>query len=337
MCITHEGRTVVDLWGGLARPADGAPWQRDTVSIVFSCTKGATALCAHVLASRGQLDVDAPVAEYWPEFARKGKEHATVRMMLDHSVGLPAFKTPLRPGGCTDWDYMVEMLADEEPFWEPGTRNGYHMINFGWTVGELVRRVSGKSLGDVLPRRGRDAARRRVLDRHARGRRAAHRADDACTRRSRATPIGEFMHEGDDGPEVDRRRCRCSNSGGFDPNSRACHAAEIGGGGGISNARGLAGIYAPFACGGALGGVRLVDAHAARAHGRGLGRDQRGRDAADPDALRARLHEVDGQPPPARAAIATRRSSPRRRSATSAPAAASASPIPRSASPSATR
>ena len=138
---------MVDLWGGLARPAEGVPWQRDTVSIVFSCTKGATALCAHVLASRGKLDIDAPVASYWPEFARKGKEHATVRMMLDHSVGLPAFKTPLRPDGCTDWNYMVEMLADEEPFWNPGTRNGYHMINFGWTVGELVRRVSGKSLG----------------------------------------------------------------------------------------------------------------------------------------------------------------------------------------------
>ena len=147
VCVMHEGRTVVDLWGGIADRATGAPWERDTLTVVFSCTKGATALCAHVLASRGELDVDAPVAEYWPEFARNGKEDATVRMLLDHSVGLPAARTRVKPGGCNDWDYMVELLAAEEPEWKPGNRNGYHMINFGWTVGEVVRRVSGRSLG----------------------------------------------------------------------------------------------------------------------------------------------------------------------------------------------
>ena len=257
VCVTLEGRTVVDLWGGLARPAERVPWERDTVSIVFSCTKGATAICAHVLASRGLLDLEAPVATYWPEFARKGKERATVRMMLDHSVGLPAFKTPLRHGGCNDWSYMVEMLADEEPFWEPGTRNGYHMINFGWTVGELVRRVSGKSLGaffrdEIATPLGVEfwiGAPESVEPRVAPVMMYVPKPGDA---------MSEFMQKVMLEPKS-TQALSLLNGGGFDPNSRDCHAAEIGGAGGISNARGLAGLYAPLACGGSLGGVRLVD------------------------------------------------------------------------------
>ncbi len=145
VCVRIDGQVVVDLWGGIAQ--GDTPWEEDTIGIVFSCTKGATALCAHMLASRGELDIDAPVADYWPEFACKGKQEATVKMMLDHSVGLPALRTQVKPGGMYDFDYMCELLADEEPFWKPGIRNGYHMINFGWTVGGLVKRVSGRSLG----------------------------------------------------------------------------------------------------------------------------------------------------------------------------------------------
>ena len=141
------GETVVDLWGGVADPKTGAPWNKDTVSIVFSCTKGATALCAHVLASRGKLDLDAPVVELWPEFGQHGKEHVTTRMMLDHSAGVPALRAPVKDSGPYEWDYMTARLADEVPFWPPGTRNGYHGFTFGWTVGEMVRRASGKSLG----------------------------------------------------------------------------------------------------------------------------------------------------------------------------------------------
>ena len=105
----------------------------------------------------GWLDLEAPVAEYWPEFATNGKERATVRMMLDHSVGVPVLRGPVEPGELYDWDRMVARLEAEAPFWEPGTRNGYHMINFGWTVGELVRRVSGRSLGTFFQRRDRRA------------------------------------------------------------------------------------------------------------------------------------------------------------------------------------
>ena len=178
---------MVDLWGGVADPARGTPWQRDTLSIVFSCTKGAVALCAHRLASLGKLDLDAPIRELWPELARDEKADATVRMALDHTLGLPVFRTPLEPGGCTRWDYMVERLEAEPPFWKPGTRHGYHMLNFGWTVGELVRRASGRSLGDFFRERDRGAARARLLDRPARGARAARGADLArgCRRRER--------------------------------------------------------------------------------------------------------------------------------------------------------
>jgi CubicO group peptidase (beta-lactamase class C family) len=96
VCVTVDGKTVVDLWGGAADPNTDAPWQKDTVGIVFSCTKGATALCAHMLASRGKLDIDAPVTGLWPEFGQKGKERVTTRMMLDHSAGVPALRDKVR-------------------------------------------------------------------------------------------------------------------------------------------------------------------------------------------------------------------------------------------------
>jgi CubicO group peptidase (beta-lactamase class C family) len=147
VCLTVGGETVVDLWGGIADRKTGAPWTRDTVAVVFSCTKGATAICAHVLASRGKLDLEAPVAELWPEFAQQGKERVTTRMMLDHSAAVPALRDKVKDSGPYEWDYMTGRLAAETPFWEPGSRNGYHGFTFGWTVGEMVRRAAGVSLG----------------------------------------------------------------------------------------------------------------------------------------------------------------------------------------------
>jgi CubicO group peptidase (beta-lactamase class C family) len=257
LCVNVAGKTMVDLWGGMARRRDQTPWKRDTLSIVYSCTKGMVALCAHILESRGKLDIEAPVAEYWPEFAKNGKEKATVRMMLDHSVGLPAFKTPLRADGCTDWDYMTGMLANEEPFWIPGTRTGYHMINFGWTVGEIVRRVSGKSLGTFF----RDEIAQPLAADFFIG------APEAIE--ARIAPISAYKPAPGEAPSefaqavVTQPESIASlsilNTGGFDANSRACHAAEIGGAGGISNARALARVYSVLANGGQLDGVKLVD------------------------------------------------------------------------------
>ena len=137
------------FWGG-KKERDGADWEEDTVSIVFSCTKGATALCANMLVDQGKLDLNAKVADYWPEYACNGKEDTTVAMMLDHSAGVPHVRPQVKEGGYNDYDYMVNLVQNEEAFWVPGTRNGYHGVTFAWTVGELVHRASGKRLGQYF-------------------------------------------------------------------------------------------------------------------------------------------------------------------------------------------
>ena len=256
VCLTVGGETVVDLWGGVADPKTQKPWTRDTVSVVYSCTKGATALCAHILASRGQLDLDAPVIALWPEFGQHGKDRVTTRMMLDHSAGVPALRAKVKPDGPYEWDYMTGRLAEEEPFWEPGTRNGYHGFTFGWIVGEMVRRVSGKSLGtffqdEVAKPLGLDfwiGLPEEIEPLVAPMISHTYKAADATTPfltdlRNRQSVASLFFF----------------NVGAWLPggaNTRAGHAAEIGAANGITNARGLAGMYAPLA----QGGGKLVDA-----------------------------------------------------------------------------
>jgi CubicO group peptidase (beta-lactamase class C family) len=261
LALTRDGRTVVDLWGGIADPASGRPWTRDTVSIVFSCTKGATALCAHVLASRGALDLDAPVVELWPEFGRHGKDRATTRMMLDHSVGVPVLRAPILPEGVYDWDYMTARLADEEPFWEPGTRNGYHALMFGFTVGEIVRRAAGMSLGRFF----RHAIAEPLgLDfwiglPEAIEPRVAPVIYPRATPAEQTTPfLAAALKQPGSIPNLMMFNGGKWRGGGA--NTRDGHAAEIGAGNGITHARGLAGMYAPLALGGRRGEVALVDA-----------------------------------------------------------------------------
>ncbi|MFC4119035.1 serine hydrolase domain-containing protein [Nonomuraea zeae] len=145
-----HGRKVVDLWGGIADPETGRRWERDTLQIVFSTTKGITAACAHLLAQRGELDLDAPVADYWPEFAANGKERIPVRWLLTHQAGLPALDHPITPAEAIAWHPMVTALAAQRPSWEPGTEHGYHGHTYGWLVGEVVRRVTGRSIGTFL-------------------------------------------------------------------------------------------------------------------------------------------------------------------------------------------
>ena len=257
VCLTVGGESVVDLWDGVADPKTGAAWTRDTVSIVFSCTKGATALCAHVLASRGKLDLDAPVVELWPEFGRHGKEHVTTRMMLDHSSAVPALRAPVKESGPYEWDYMTARLADEAPFWPPGTRNGYHGFTFGWTVGEMVRRVSGKSLGTFF----RDEVARPLgLDfwiglPEAIEPRVAPVTVYAYKPEQMVTPFMRDLGTAKQSiPSLFYFNAGAILTGGL--NTRAGHAAEIGSANGITNARGLAGMYAPLA----QGGGKLVDA-----------------------------------------------------------------------------
>lgn len=146
----RRGRKVVDLWGGLADRQAGEPWAEDTVVLVYSTTKGPTAMCAHQLAERGELDLEAPVAEYWPEFAQAGKDAVTVSDLLAHRAGLAWVDGTMSLADALAWDPVVEALARQAPLWPPGTAHGYHATTYGWLVGEVVRRVSGRSLGTYL-------------------------------------------------------------------------------------------------------------------------------------------------------------------------------------------
>ncbi len=148
--IYQRGRCVVDLWGGLADPASGKPWARDTVVLVFSAAKGPTATCIHRLVEAGRLDVDLPIANYWPEFGCNGKEAITTRMVLSHQAGLAAVDGDLTLEQVLAWDPVVEAIAAQAPNWEPGTAHGYHARSFGWILGELVRRITGQSLGHYV-------------------------------------------------------------------------------------------------------------------------------------------------------------------------------------------
>ena len=150
--VTLDGETVVDLWGGWADAARTRPWERETLVNVWSTSKGPTALCAHILADRGLLDFDAPVAAYWPEFAAGGKESVLVRHLLSHRAGLAGLREPHTPAQLYDWELTVNRLAEQEPWWEPGSRSGYLELTYGFLVGEVVRRVSGLLPGAFLER-----------------------------------------------------------------------------------------------------------------------------------------------------------------------------------------
>jgi CubicO group peptidase (beta-lactamase class C family) len=260
--LTVDGESVVDLWGGIADPQTGRPWTEDTLVHVWSCTKGATALCAHILASRGELDLDAPVIRYWPEFGKNGKDGALVKHLLNHQVGLPAVREPLPQGAFYNWDLMVDVLGGEEPFWTPGTRHGYHGLTFGFLVGEIVRRVSGTSLGTFF----RDEVAGPLGLDFFIGLPEEHEP------RVAPTIPADLMQPGALVPTIyvvamgdpsSIQGLMMLNSGGYmmpgESDTRAAHAAEMGAVGGITNARGLAGMYRPLALGGTYNGVRLVD------------------------------------------------------------------------------
>ncbi|MBN0043689.1 beta-lactamase family protein [Streptomyces actuosus] len=152
VAVSVDGRRVVDLWGGWADAARTRPWEQDTVVNVWSTTKGPVALCAHILADRGLLDLDAPVAAYWPEFAAAGKEKVLVRHLLSHRAGLAGLREPHSFEDLCDWELTTARLAATEPWWEPGSRSGYHALTYGFLVGEVVRRVAGLLPGAFLER-----------------------------------------------------------------------------------------------------------------------------------------------------------------------------------------
>jgi CubicO group peptidase (beta-lactamase class C family) len=247
VCVIAGGRTAVDLWGGYADAAVQRPWAEDTLVMVHSCTKGAAALCAHVLAARGKLDVDAPVSRYWPEFAAAGKERTPVRMLLNHQAGLAAIDRPFRAEAGLDGGSMAAALAEQSPNWEPGTQHGYHAVTFGWLLGELVSRITGHSLGRFF----RDEIAGPLgLDFWI----GLPESEDARVARITPPPAVD-PHDPFGAALLDpfslTRRAFMNPStlffaGGADF-ARRLRAAEIPAANGMTNARGLAGMYAPLA------------------------------------------------------------------------------------------
>ncbi|WP_228566186.1 serine hydrolase domain-containing protein [Nocardia sp. SYP-A9097] len=242
VCVILDGRPVVDLWGGVADPATGRAWERDTVGVVFSCTKAAVALCIHLLSRSGEIDPNMPVSRVWPEFAANGKGDITIGMLLDHSAGIPVLSAPIGPKALQDWDFMTGRIAEQTPFWRPGTRHGYHPVTFGHTLGEVVRRVTGVSIGsffatEIAEPMGLDfwiGLPEQIEPRIAPIITAAP---------GPTTPFLEAaLHQRGSIPNL-----FVFNSGDFartGVNTRAGRAAEIPGANGVTNARGLARLYA---------------------------------------------------------------------------------------------
>ena len=249
--VTVDGKPVVDLWRGDADAA-GKPWQEDTIVNVYSTTKTMAAIAVLVLVDRGDVDLDAPVATYWPGFERGGKEAVLVRHVMSHSAGLAGFDPALdRTEQLYDWDGVCERLAAQTPWWTPGDGSGYHAVTQGFLQGEIVRRVDGRSVGRFF----RDEV---------------------------AAPLGADFHMGLDAEHDARVGDMIADAGrlgggvkpdsiagrtlasvrmtGEEPKTRAWRVAELPAVGGIGNARSVARIHSALACGGTVDGVRLLSA-----------------------------------------------------------------------------
>jgi CubicO group peptidase (beta-lactamase class C family) len=266
----RRGELVVDLWGGTADPSTGRAWTRDTIAVVFSTTKGAIAICANKLAQEGRLDVEAPVAEYWPEFAQAGKEDVRVSDLLSHQAGLAWVDERVTLEQLLAWEPMIHALEHQAPSWQPRTQQGYHAVTYGYLVGEVVRRVTGKTVGTYfrdevgdplaldfwigLPEE--EESRVAPLIGGLGG--ASADLDDA----TRAA-IDQFI-----GPDTVLGKA-LSPGGAFSGpdlsdafNTRAVHAAEIPAAGGIGDARSIARMYA--SCIGEVDGIRILGAEQVR-------------------------------------------------------------------------
>ena len=251
LALNIDGEMVVDLWGGWADEARTAPWTENTIANVFSTTKSMTSLAALVLVDRGELDLDANVARYWPEFAANGKAEIKVRQLLSHTSGVSGWEQPITLEDLYDWDKSTALLAAQAPWWEPGTASGYHMLTYGHLIGEVIRRITGQRLGEFF---------------------AAHIAG----------PLGADFHIGLPPSEFHRvanvvPAPAPSDPPQLDPNSVAFKTwtnptmpgpeyhwtegwrrADIGAANGHGNARSAARLQSAVACGGEVDGVRLL-------------------------------------------------------------------------------
>jgi CubicO group peptidase (beta-lactamase class C family) len=265
VCVYQYGRPVVDLWGGIADLETGRPWTRDTLQVVYSATKGATATAAHILAERGALDMDAPVAKYWPEFAASGKADIPVRWLLSHQAGLIALDQPVALDEALAWHPMAAALAAQRPLWTPGTAHGYHGRTWGWLVGEVIRRVSGRMPGRFfadeiaaplgldlfigLPADQRDRVSRMVYKRPA---------VDLTTVPTESVPqeLRELVAAWRDPNSFSNRAYAVTDPPEIDFDSSEVQAAELPASNGVATARALARMYAALI--GEVDGVRLL-------------------------------------------------------------------------------
>ena len=253
VALSVDGRPVVDLWGGWRDADRSQAWQRDTLVNFFSVSKALCTIAVLRLVEQRRLDLDAAVARVWPEFAQAGKDAVTLRQILSHRAGLPSIREPLPEGAALDWARMTGALARQEPWWEPGTAHGYHVNTFGFLVGEIVRRVSGKSVGTALRE---DIAGPLDADLHI-GLPAPEHGRVAEFLWP-AVPSGQGMPAADEIMRFNAYWNPPGISGGGWVNRAEWRLAEVPSTNGHGNARGVARVYAALAKGGAIEGVRIL-------------------------------------------------------------------------------
>jgi len=251
VCVTQDGETVVDLWGGDADTA-GRPWEADTICNVWSTTKTMAATVVLLLVSRGELDLDAPVATYWPEFAANGKEGVLVRHVLAHTAGLPGWDPAIAPTDLYDQDLLAANLAAQAPWWEPGTNAGYHLITQGHLEAEIVRRITGRTIGTIF----RDEVAGPLGAEFHIGLPESEEPKVAEIIPPSSAELADLTAAPAD--DVGLRATVSTPLTGAEPNTRAWRAAEIPAAGGTGNARGVARVHALLANGGTLDGVSLL-------------------------------------------------------------------------------
>jgi CubicO group peptidase (beta-lactamase class C family) len=264
LAVCVDGHLVVDLWAGYADAARTRPWDRDTIVNLYSIGKAVTAVCALRLVEAGRLDLDAPVARYWPEFAQAGKAQIPVRYLLTHQAALPAIARPLPSGAWSHWDVMTAALAAQAPWWEPGTGHGYHVNTQGFLVGEVVRRITGKTLGTYLREAVTGPA--GVDFFIGLGPELEGRCADVLPQQ--ATPEGDEMRRqlsvnpaslsGLPLMRVNAYRNPPEVSGTGVVNTRPWRAAEVPSTNGHGNARAVARLYSVLAGDGEVGGVHVL-------------------------------------------------------------------------------
>ncbi|TNE57841.1 MAG: class A beta-lactamase-related serine hydrolase [Alphaproteobacteria bacterium] len=250
--VYRHGKKVVDLWGGYGDKALTQPWEERSLTNVWSTTKGMAAIVVARLVEQGKISYDAPVITYWPEFGAHGKDKITVGQMLSHQAGVSTTRVASTVEDFYEPHLMAERLADTPPLWEPGTRSGYHAITFGFLAGELVFRVTGKSLGALFQE---EVAGPLGADFYI----GLPESED-----HRAVELVGFQQSGGDSNMTEIQKKTYAGQGGMigAPNTRAWRAAEIPAAGGQANAHGAARVYAALANGGDLDGVHVLSPEA---------------------------------------------------------------------------